>query len=461
MSIERAQLSVKFSIERLRAQTKDLFDQQYPGDHNGPRKWLDLVSGLLDTADEFLIASQQSNKKDEALSLARDAANLGNGAYQCLSVMRGATVDELPYPLVPPLQRWFDQLGLVNTTFFRAELVVNYELKSFEEGNFKRIRNPSKSLSKAIKEISWPILRVTVPSRAFAILPHFAIVAHEIGHALTSRINWDLSNFKQQEEASLIQRICQRIGVKNLDSDTVDALQSSFASWFQELAADAFALYLTGPAIFFSLSEFFQLLGGDYGLSCTHPANDLRRKILFDELQKGEADSFAEIFCRHTGQKLTEDFNSPLLVATPSKDEIFQDMKKIYKKDTDAAVLTELHGSIPKVVAVIYSNVKQYMQQNAPEALYTSLRYDQDLKAHLQPMLAAIPPNETGTELSKKVPTEFASILNVGWATLLTKLPELRVKTDDGSLAEKLERLHGLLLKAAELSEARRLWGSA
>lgn len=457
MSIERAQLSIKFSIERLRAQTKDLLGQQYPGNHPGPRKWLDLVSGLLETADELLAASRTSSTKDEAISLAKDAANLGKGAYQCLSVMRGATIDELPYPLVPPLQRWFDQLGLANTTFFRAELVANYELRSFDEDSFKRIR-PSRSLSEAISEISWPVLRVTVPSRAFAILPHFAIVAHEIGHALTSRIDWDLSAFQQQEESNLVQRISQRIGVENLDPDTAGALQSSFDSWFNELAADAFALHLTGPAIFFALSEFSQLLGGGYGLSDTHPAQDLRRKILFNELQKGEADSFSAIFCRHTGKELTEDFSSPLLVVTPSKDEIFQDMKKIYKKDTDAAVLTELHESIPKVADVIYNNVKHYMEQSAPAALYTPLKYDQDLKTHLQPMLAAIPPTEAGANLSEKVPTEFASILNVGWATLLTKLPELRVKTDDGSLAGKLERLHGLLLKAVELSEARRHW---
>lgn len=460
MSTERAYLSVKFSIERLRSQTKDLFGQQYPGDHVGPIRWLDLVKGLLDTADEFLTASQEPGKtKEDALSLVSDAANLSSGAYQCLRVMHGATVAELPYPLVPPMQRWFDQLQIANSTFFRAELVANYELKSFEESFFRRIRNPSASLSKAIGEISWPVLRVTVPSRAFAILPHFAIVAHEIGHALTGRINWDLSNFIKQEEAPLVKRICARLGVPKLDTDTINVVRSSFGNWFQELAADAFAFYLTGPAIFFSLSEFFQLLGGEYGLCRTHPAHDIRRRAIFEELQKGGKDSYAEIFHRHTGSTLTEDFNSALLIATPTKDEIFEDMKELYKREQDAAVLAELHESIPKVVDLIYTTVQAYMNKNAQGAMYTPGMYEQDLKDHLLPMLAAIPPVESGA-LGAKAPTEFASILNIGWATLLTKLTELRVRTEDGSLAGKLERLHGLLLKAVELSEIRRIWSS-
>jgi hypothetical protein len=47
--------------------------------------------------------------------------------------------------------------------------------------------------------------------------------------------------------------------------------------------------------------------------------------------------------------------------------------------------------------------------------------------------------------------------------TLLTKLDQLKVRTtpDDLLGAEKVERLHDLLLKAVELSEARREWENA
>lgn len=460
MPIVRAQRSIKFAIERLRAQTKDLADQQYPGDHPGPRKWLALVSGLLDTADDFLTVSAEQGTEG-SLFLARDAAKFASQAYHSLTVMRGAAIDELPYPIILPLQRWFDQLSILNTTFFRAELVVNYELRGFNEGDFKRIRNPSRSLTQAVGAIKWPVLRVTVPSKAYAILPHFAIVAHEIGHASYYKIDWDLQPFLHLEQENLVSRIAKRLGVRALNKDTRKRLKTSFANWFQELAADAFAFYLTGPAIFFSLSDFFQLLGGTYGLSHTHPASDLRRKTLFDKLKTNDCDSFAAIFARHTGHVLTEDFNSPLLVPAPQKDEIFSDMEKRYEDREMAAVLAELHESMPSVIPIIYEHVEKYMKAHAPGALYTSEKYAKDLQDHLKPMLAAIPPIETGPRLIGKAPAEFASILNVGWATLLTKLSELRVRTKDDHFGEeKLKCLHELLLKAVELSEARRLWES-
>ncbi len=378
--------------------------------------------------------------------------------------MRGSGIDELPYPIVYPLQRWFDRLGLPNTTFFRAELVVNYELRSRDERPFKGIRNQSKSLVEAINAIHWPVLRVTVPSKAFGPIPHFAIVAHEIGHALCGKIKWDLSAFVAKEEANLIRRICQKLGGSNLNKQATKTLQDAFFNWFQELAADAFSLYLTGPASFFALSEFFELLGGSYGLCFTHPSHELRRKILFDKLKEGGGDTFAGVFAKHTGQPLTEDFNSPFLIRTPNKSQIYQDMLTAYDDDVEkAAVLTELHESMPAVVNLIYDQVRQFMLKEAPEAIYTAKMYDSDLGIHLNAILAAIPPIETGEQLGKKEPTSFATIINVGWVALLTKLSDLRVKTaaDDKFGAEKLERLHALLLKAVELSEARSTWESA
>ncbi len=93
--------------------------------------------------------------------------------------------------------------------------------------------------------------------------------------------------------------------------------------------------------------------------------------------------------------------------------------------------------------------------------IYTVDKYDKDLAAHIRPMLLAIPPIESGVKLTERQAAAFASILNVGWAVLLTKLGDLQVRVGDDPLqAERLEKLHGLLLKAVELSEARRAWES-
>lgn len=456
----RAKLSVKFTLERLRAQASEQSKETYPGDHHGPKKWLALVMGLLDTADDCLGKTQRpALQRPEIQALIRDAADLCGLAYRCLSFMRGATAADLPYPIARPLQRWFDQVGVDRDAFFRAEAVVNYEIRPQPQREFNGIKNQSPSLQKAIADIKWPVLRVTVPAKAFGILPHYAIVAHEIGHALYPKITWNITP-DPQALAALIQGIRTRLNVTVLNANARTLLQKTYLSWVEELAADAIAFRLTGPAAFFSLGEFFELLSGGYGLGIYHPANDLRRKILFDRISAGQGLTFADIFRKHTGQELTEDFNSSLLVATPDKNQIFLDLYATYSDTEVAAVLSELHDFIPSIVDQIYVRVDDHLQTNAADAIYSVSRFNDDLTKHLEAMLVAIPPIEDRVQGALPLPTEFASILNVGWVVLLTKLRELRVKTRsaDALSYEKLERLHGLILKAVELSEARRQW---
>ncbi len=458
---DRAKLTAKFSIERLRSQVSELSSRQYPGDHPGPQQWLGLVAGLIDTGDLYLSASERAGTTDaEALKLATDAAQLATEAYNYLVLMTGADIDQLAYPIVAPLQRWFSQLHIPNSTFFRAEQVVNYELRPIAETYFTRIRDPAPTLSAAIAKVRFPMLRVTVPSKAFAIIPHLAIVGHEIGHALIQNVNWNLTSFAP-EEGALKQRISQRLGRATLDRGTLDILQEVFSKWFQELASDAFGLFLTGPAMFFSGSELAQF-GRGYGLSPSHPASDLRRSILFSRLSEGGANSFAQIFEKHTGQRLTEEFNSPMLRRTPSKDQIANDAIARRITTNTAAVMAELHELIPRIVDIVYDQIRNYLTGSAPDAIYTPAQYDRDLSEHLAPMLVAVPPIETGAALDARTPTDFASILNVGWCVLLTKLSDLRIKTSgsDQFHSERLERLHSLLLKAVELSEARRSWAN-
>lgn len=462
MTIERARLSVKFSIERLKKQTAEQFDRKFPGDHPGPQKWLEIIFGLLDTADNYLEKSNDPNcNPQDAEQLVSDTAQISNLAYQCLEIMRGADINELPYPIVPPLQRWFDQVNIINSTFFRAELVANYEKVEIDGSFFKRIRNPAPRLLQAISNIEWPMFRITVPSKTYGVLSHFAIVAHELGHAIYPRINWDLTQFTNTEYPKIVQRIAQRLKTQALDIETQTHLMEVFQKWFEELAADAIAFKLTGPAIFFALSEFLQLLGG-YGLCHSHPAHDLRRIILYKKLCEGDSNSFKSIFDNHTKIQLTESINSVLLVATPKKDQIFNDMNAQYQDNKLAAVLAELHESMENVVDIIYDQIDSYMQSNTSTAIYTSKKYDEDLSKHLEPIIYAIPPIEFGEKLEDKTPTEFSSVLNVGWAALLTQLGDLKIQTDNNKFGEeKLENLHGLLLKAVELSEARRLWSNS
>jgi hypothetical protein len=446
-------------LGRLRLQAEELYAQQYPGNHLGPKYWLNLVGGLLDTADSYLTSSRTTSDANAAITLARDAARLCSLAYQCMSLMNGSSIAHLSPPIVTPFQRWLDTLGFKNTALFRAETAANYELVRIDEKSFSRIRDAAPSLTSAIDDLNWPLFRITLPTKGFAIIPHFSIVAHEIGHALLERVNWDLAGFAA-EEACLIQRIQAKAGGAPLSPEAIGILKQVFISWFNELASDAFAYLLTGPAIFFSLCDFFQLLGNGYGLCLTHPANDIRRRALFMQLvDTSSGKSFAQVFEKHTACALDETFNSGILIPTPDKTAIWADVKSGGADDMTATILSELHESLPFLISTIHAQAKSHLVAAAPQTIYTPDKYDADLDAHLQPMLAAIPPIESpGTP--QQVPSHFETILNVGWVTLLTKFEEFRVTTDGSTNWERMEILHSLLEKAVELSEVKRLWES-
>src|SRR5262249_25464172 len=142
--------------------------------------------------------------------------------YDHLGHLSGATSDEVPWSVVEPLCRWFTDLGMSNTVFFRAELKRNYEINRFAKSEFLRFRDLTSSLTDAIdNEINSPILRVTVPSAALSILPHFAIVAHEVGHRI--RVPYKTAAL-QQITNDVVTRIRNRLG--RFDTQTGTEFQS-------------------------------------------------------------------------------------------------------------------------------------------------------------------------------------------------------------------------------------------
>jgi hypothetical protein len=111
----------------------------------------------------------------------------------------------------------------------------------------------------------------------------------------------------------------------------------------------------------------------------------------------------------------------------------------------------------------IHIQAQHHLQTIDPTIIYTPARFDSDIVDHLEPLISAIPPIETGGALESRTATDFATILNIGWIVLLTKLDQLSVRSDAGPnlTTDKAEKLHSLLLKAVELSEARRSWENA
>ena len=313
-------------------------------------------------------------------------------------------------------------------------------------------------------------MRVTVPSRAFSILPHFAIVGHEIGHALYRKAKTSPINRAKSPHLNkgLLSRIRARLDADNpeaskalSDKQVGDATKAIFTNWINELVADAFGFYLMGPAMFFALSEFLLITGRGIEGSCDHPPNSLRRDLLYRRLTAGGRSSFAAGFKRKTKRELTITINNALLPTEVSAEKIYADIRA-GSRDTwrslTACTSAELVDQIIGFSDNIYDYARAYIVNINSRLIYTPDKFERDLSVHVDGMLYAIPPIECAEDGGVIVPADFVSILNIGWVVLLTRLDQLKLGGKNVSVGRRIEVLQGLILKAVELSEARRTW---
>jgi hypothetical protein len=93
--------------------------------------------------------------------------------------------------------------------------------------------------------------------------------------------------------------------------------------------------------------------------------------------------------------------------------------------------------------------------------IYTPEQLHFDLGDPFEMLSMLVPPIEFRSKpTAEATAMGLASILNIGWATLLTRLDRIPDKGGPPGLidARRSDQLHQLLLKAVELSEARKLW---
>ena len=284
----------------------------FPGHHTGPRKWLNFVTGLIETGRINLAEAVSKNiSLSDKSKVLRVAEDLGEAAYYFLKHIEGAGATQIPHEIVDPFQRSVENLDIKNTKFFRTEHLPNYELVTFYLKNYSTISPCSPSLTTALKDFgSLPVLRVTIPGQAMGMLPHFAIVAHELGHAIQSRITLDLGNYKQ-EAIDCVARIKARLDAKNavLDQKTIFRIGAIRQSWINELKADAVGHSVVGPAFFFAFCGFLELSGRNYGVSPSHPPSSLRQSLLIDNLSSGTK-SFVDVFRNKTGKSIEKSTNT-------------------------------------------------------------------------------------------------------------------------------------------------------
>lgn len=159
---------------------------------------------------------------------------------------------------------------------------------------------------------------------------------------------------------------------------------------------------------------------------------------------------------------INDTLNSPHVPKCPPADRLFDELiskRRNHDSTVSAAICVELVSYFRKVAPVIFDTVETHLNTASPQLIYTPSRLKADLDEHLDLLCALVPPIEY-RDTSGIHAADLATILNVGWAALLTRIdqvPESSGHIGD-RIAGKMERLHELLLKAVELSEARLLW---
>lgn len=421
--------------------------------------WLDLVSGLVDTGKGYLSKAADPGTPDaEASLLVTDSEMISNHAYSLLQRMDGTDAGQIPHQIVGPFQRWVDGLGIKNTIFFRADHVANYELARFDLRSLvQNINDPSQTLVDAADAVNWPFLRVTVPSQAMGMLPHFAIVGHELGHAIQHDIKIDLTNV---DSSAVIADLSARLAAENINVSSAHGMQTQqiLASWVNEMKSDAVGCILAGPAFLFALGAFFELSGGAYGIGPSHPPSEMRRRLLLNRLSEGTP-NHVDVFREQTGTELTADLNSPHLKTLPSPDDLYIELKQRYGLEV-AAICVALMPFAETIAPLVYAEAEKVVRAVKPGMVYKASQLQEDLAHHLEPLRHLVPPIERRKPEMVQA-TSLAGILNVGWAGLLTQLDKIPVPAGvaaGNELTVKMEKLHELLLKAVELSEARMVW---
>lgn len=449
-----------FLLGRLDREVIKLRALAFPGHHTGPRKWLNFIAGILDTAKSYLEKAQvQGTPAAQVERLVGDAEQLGDNAYQLLTFVAGADSTQIPHQVVAPFQRWVEALGIKETIFFRAEHLPNYELATIDLRDWGLIHGASQSLKEATAAIQWPALRVSVPGHAMGLLPHFAVVGHELGHAIQDQVKLDLASFDQAMKDALA-RATNRLakdGVTFASEHTIRAGEI-IKSWVNELKADAIGHYLVGPGFFFALCGFLELSGHGYGIAATHPPSDLRRSLLFEKLAAG-APSFVSVLQEKTGLTVTREFNSPHVTPRLDDDKLYDELRDDMGK-VDAALCVELVPAITAIAPAVFQTALEHLKVASSSLIYTPEQLSLDLDRHLELLCNLVPPMEyrDGEQLR---PATLSTIINVGWTALLTRVerfPPIRGFGQSQPVAARMESLHELLLKAVELSEARQLW---
>jgi hypothetical protein len=439
----------------------------YPAFGSGPRAFLGLVESLVKSALRDLdqlrtIASGAAPPQEADLVQESWRANIVLlYAVDLLELTHGATVDDLPFPIIPPSERLLREVQPKSCVIFKSSLEYNYEIESITADGFDELLPKT-----VLEEFPWPILVVKIPSMPIADTLTHALLAHEIGHVSygADPPSLDLPEIGEESLRQIAESYLAGIGLtedtlvrtgqltlENLLRDEIhtriraeigERISAVVDSWIEELYSDTYGIHLFGPAFFYSYTSFLGSFSEvDYATD-DHPPDRLRIQNLITVLNAGNAFSGA----------LSERGR-----------EIKAIWKTLIEAETEDASSDDIDSAVRLTAREIVIGVLDQIRAAADSAVlkkYDATAYQDDLKEFVARLeTIKVPPierDELKPDMEQGIP--LASILNVGWEALLGIYAQTGANMQPESRTEDRRKLNERILRAIELAEIRRAW---
>ncbi len=350
-----------------------------------------------------------------------------------LAFVSEPTLGRVSQAMGPPLER------LARSVVKRSRMLIYYDWRpsnySFRREfpvRLRRVLLQALTEDVEVPEEQWPPAAKVVPP-VFAVLSLPAserentllhsTLAHEVGHALAEQRDFDAPPLPTHLEGDEAKRIVW--------------------NWQEELLADAWGIFLLGPAPLLSLME----LSRHDAASDTHPCNHLRFTLMADCLRKnGFLDAAKppvdlEWLSQHVDKALGR-----AACSQPSEEE----------NSHFAQAHSHLHAQRGAMVDFVFGHPGAYRRAT----------WDSEVSAEdgrhvlVSRILHCAPPDCVEPDMSQP---HLGSILNAGWAvrrhprtwkSFSSQFPADERHPEYGPL----KRLNQLLLKAIEITSMRQAW---
>ena len=364
----------------------------------------------------------------------RSKANLLNFLHGLMQCIEGADIQSCPSTFVVPIRRMLSRqlgrVGRVRRTRFdfivKASRAYNYMIWPIDD-----------EIKRVFLEARYPGLIANLPTPFFIIecpiserrnIPIHCIFWHEVGHV------W-------YQSSSLPERL---LPIVHAPSDSMDQKLIK-ANWAEELAADAIALCLLGPAYLFSLIYFAGPYCSMSYPSRSHPPDGVRIQFLCNMLLSSY---------RQGGLGYKDGLEGP--------NRKYLEQWQSYTSGTPSG--SSATGPFRPVASSIISALPRIMKET--KLLTGRYRYNPQAYKHDVPELCkniadGIPPNEIirDSKSGKPIVARAESILNAGWSYLISgdlRYSKLLGIDDRWKITN---RLFDLVSKGLEYSEMQRRVG--